>query len=215
MKRLGQFTEADLDAIQEAVASAERRSAGEIVVYIVGESDPYPEATWKALAAGTLIGLAGATAWQMSRDWGGDPLRVALAAALGGLACAVLARFSLLRRLLLRNEVVTRRVALRAEAAFLEEEVFATRERTGILLFLSLLEHRALLLADVGIHEKVGEDKWVGIVDELVAKLRGGDRAPAVLAAVEQCGQLLDRHGVERADDDTDELGNRPRLRRR
>ena len=79
-----------------------------------------------------------------------------------------------LKRWLIPRASIDRHVALRAEAAFLEEEVFDTRERTGIMLFLALFEHRALVLADEGINEHVDQSEWQEIVDHLVAGIKNG-----------------------------------------
>ena len=65
------------------------------------------------------------------------------------------------------------------------EEVFKTRDRTGILIFLALFEHRAVILADEGIHRAVPREEWQALVDELVAGIRAG-RGVAAL-----CGPFL------------------------
>ncbi len=87
---------------------------------------------------------------------------------------------------------------LRAESAFLTEEVFATRERTGILIFLALFEHRAVILGDAGIHRKVEEGTWQHLVDDLVAGIRHGRTVEALLETIERCGHILEHGGVER-----------------
>lgn len=101
------------------------------------------------------------------------------------------------------------------EAAFLEEEVFDTRERTGILVMLALFEHRAVILADSGIHQNVEPGTWDGLVDELVERIRAGRPAAAMIEVIEKCGEILERGGVERREDYTDELADAPRIRDR
>jgi putative membrane protein len=101
----------------------------------------------------------------------------------------------------------------RAEAAFLEEQVFRTRDRTGILVFLALYEHRAVILADQGIHRAVPSGLWQELVDELVAGVAAGEAARALERTVRRCGEVLVEHRVARQPDDRDELDDRPRIR--
>ena len=99
--------------------------------------------------------------------------------------------------------------------AFLEEEVFSTRDRSGILIFLALFEHRVVVLGDSGINEVVPEDAWQHVVDDLVAGIRARRPAEALVAAIHECGRLLEAHQVEIRPDDTDELPNELRIRER
>lgn len=216
MAARGRFSEAELAAIEQAVSRAESRTAGEIVVYVVKECDPYPEARWRAAALGAAAGLLAALLLhRLGQFWGADLWLWSLLPALFGMLAGLLLcdRLQVVRRLFARGPALERRVALRAEAAFLEESVFSTRERTGILIFLALFEHRAIVLGDEGINARVTPDAWQGIVDQLVQGIRSGDAVAAVERAVEECGGLLEAHKVERAPDDRDELSDRPRIR--
>jgi putative membrane protein len=205
------FTEADREAIQVAVREAEARTSGEIVPYVVDESDEYPTAVWKGAALGALLGPLVALAIY---EWGGYwnlhvPLWIAVPAPAGG-ALGYLLTWWLpaLRRWMAGDEVLEVRSLRRAEAAFLEQEVFRTRDRTGILLFLSLFEHRAIILGDAGIHQKVEQAQWDEIVRNLAAGVRTGRPGAAMVEAIRACGELLERHGVDRRSDDQDELSN-------
>jgi putative membrane protein len=116
-----------------------------------------------------------------------------------------------LRRLLAGEELIDRRVTQRALQAFIEEEVFATRERTGILIFLSLMEHEVRVLGDAGINARVAQAEWEEVVRLITQGMRRGRAAEGLVEAIAQCGALLERCGVARRADDTDELGNAPR----
>ena len=95
----------------------------------------------------------------------------------------------------------------------MEERVFATRDRTGVLIFVALFEHRVLVLADEGINERVDDDAWEEISDELALGLRRGTPAPALIHAVERCADLLAEHGISPLDP-ANELSDEPRFRR-
>ncbi len=211
------FSQADLDAIQAAVREAEARTSGEIVPYVVERSDEYPTAAWKGAALGALLAPVLALAVHLWSSVWGIPLAwwIALPAPVGGaLGYLLTAWLPPVRRWMAGAEVLETRARRRAAAAFLEQEVFRTRDRTGILLFLSLFEHRVVLLADSGIHEKVAEERWEAITRRLAGEIRNGRPGPGLVEAVRACGELLQRHGVERQADDRDELSNALRRER-
>src|SRR6185295_7894052 len=134
------FSQADLDAVQAAVREAELRTSGEIVPYVVDQSDTYPSAAWKGSALGALLAPLVALAVYLWTSIWGIPL------------AWWIALLPPVRRWMAGDQVLEERARRRAAVAFLEQEVFRTRDRTGILLFLSLFERRVVLLADTGIH---------------------------------------------------------------
>ena len=212
------FSDADLERIAEAARAAEERTSGEIVAYLVGRVDDHHEAAWKGAALGALAAAAAAGFghW-LGGFWGGPVvLWLTLPAFAGAAAGYLLATLApALERRLIADESLERRVRLRAESAFLEEEVFATEGRTGILIFLALFEHRALILGDSGIHRKVEERQWRRLVAALIDGIRAGRAVDALVETIGKCGELLEEHGVARRADDRDELANAPRLRDR
>lgn len=209
------FKERDLEAIRAAAASAEARTSGEIVAYVVGQCDRYHGARYRAVAgAAVLAALAAGTLHASGGFWGGwglfwITLPVALAAVLAHVAVEL---SPALRRALVPEATLERRIAQRAASAFLAEEVFNTRDRTGILIFLALFEHRVVVLADSGIKAKVDEGEWKSIADELAAGIRDQKPAEALTRALDRCGQLLEASGLARREDDHDELSNALRL---
>jgi putative membrane protein len=120
-----------------------------------------------------------------------------------------------LRRALAGPHAIERRVQQRAAAAFLEQEVWKTRDRTGILLFLSLFERRVVVLGDSGIHRQVQPGEWDAVVRHVVSGLRKKTPKAAVtalVAAIVECGEILARHGLPPRPDDADELPDDLRL---
>lgn len=203
------FSAEDLRLVEEAVREAESRTSGEIVPYAVERSDAYPEATWSAATLGALLGVLAAAAVQGLVEIWGVPLAAwiaapaALGAGGGALLCGALPE---LRRALVPAVTLGDRVAGRAERAFLEHEVFATRERTGILVFLSLFERRVVVRADRGIAAKVAQAEWDAVVEGIVSGIREGKPGEALARGIRACGGILERSGVERRADDRDEL---------
>ncbi len=209
------FSPADHRAIEAAVREAEARSAGEIVPYAVERSDRYLRALWCAATLGALAASLLAALVRWAGDvWGGPvalwiALPPAAGAALGGLAPLV---FPSLRRALVPAEVLAERVHQRATRAFLEEEVFRTRDRTGILIFVSLFEHRVVVLADRGLDGRVTPGQWEDIVLNIAAGMRRGEPGPALAEGVRRCAGLAAQ--APPGPDDRDELPGQLRLGR-
>ncbi len=213
------FSEAEQARIAEAVQQAEGRTSGEIVPFIMPRSDRYHAAVWRgaSLAAVIVLGLAMATK-QFHDGWGlawlYDSRSIALMALLAGsLGAALSAWVPAIKRRLVGESQLTRMVHLQAMRAFTEEEVFDTRDRTGILLFISLFEHRIEVLGDTGINAKVSADDWTDVVDRIRKGIQQGNLANGLIDAIDRCGELLERKGVEIRPDDTNELSDKVRFR--
>jgi putative membrane protein len=207
------FSPADREAIRAAVAAAERGSGAEVVPWIAGACDDHPEAAWKAAAGGGLLALG--VSWLVhywTAAWGGLLPWAVLPAVTGAAAGFLLGRLPLAKRLLVDDDTMERRVRTAADAAFLRGEVFGTRDRTGILVFVALLEHRVVVLADSGIHARVPAERWLAIAQDIVAGIRRGQAPAALVAGIEACAALLAEHAVARRADDRDELPDEPRF---
>jgi len=203
------FSEADREAIRGAVREAEAGTSGEIVPYVVTASDAYTSAVWKGAALGALFGPLIALAWfRFGGTWGSHlDFWISLPAAAGGAAGYLLAELvPSVKRRLAGSEMLEARVRQSAGLAFLAEEVFRTRERTGILLFVSLFERRVVVLGDGGINRQVETSHWEGVVATVVAGIREGRPGTALAAGIRQCGELLNRFGVAIRPDDRNEL---------
>ena len=208
------FSEADQAAIRKATTHAERKTAGELVVYVTERCDPHPEVVWKAALVGGAVGAACAAiaVWRFG-GWGAsDSAWILIGLQLGVLIGWIASRFDDVARRLIGYDAVGSRVEGRAAEAFLEEQVFATRERTGVLIFVALFEYRVVILADQGIDERVADTAWHSISDELALGIRRGTPVPALIHAVERCADLLSEHGV--VADATNQLSDEPRFRR-
>jgi len=212
------FSAADLERISAAVHDAERRTSGEIVPYVVEQCDDYEFAEWRGgallalLTAIVLMFLHSYTAIWLPIDLAGKLLAVLIAFGAGMLLVKYVQS---LKRILAGSAVMERRLHQRASEAFVAEEVFLTRDRTGILLFLSLLERRVLVLGDAGINQKVKPEEWQDVVATVVSGIRGGSPADGLINAIQKCGTLLERRGVGVRPDDRDELSDSLRIKDR
>ena len=113
-----------------------------------------------------------------------------------------------LRMLVTPKATKARRVRRRAILLFRTAAEARTRGRTGVLLYISLDEHRAELVADRAINEKVSPDAWGDAMATLVDALRQDRAGEGLAAAVTQVGAVLALH-FPRATDDINELPDR------
>jgi putative membrane protein len=176
--------------IEAAVRDAEARSYGQIVPVVVAKSAGYPEARWR----GALLLAAAATLAAVALRLPLSLAELALVQLVAGAAGALLALWDPLERVLAGRaemELASRERALRA---FHEHALHRTARGTGVLLFASLFERRAVVLGDHGIHAKMGEAQWERTVAALVAGMRRGDPAAGFCDAIALCGGALADH---------------------
>ena len=217
------FSEADHALVTEAVARAERSSDGEIVTIVAPRSDAYHDVGLHyAILATLLVPTIGAVLPQAWIDWvlglvfgwnAGLSFRLGMLSLVVAMAIVFLiVRFALawmpLRMALTPASTKTRRVRRRAVELFRAGTERRTRGRTGILLYLSLLEHRAEIVADEAIHGKVAPELWGEAMAELIDAVRAGRPSDGMAAAVERIGAVLAEH-FPRSATDTNELPDR------
>jgi putative membrane protein len=90
----------------------------------------------------------------------------------------------------------------------MQEEVFNTRQRTGILIFVSFFEREVIVIADKGISKVVDQKDWDGIVRFIIEHIRRGKIVDGIEGAIKRCGELLLEKGFVIAPDDINELGD-------
>jgi len=210
------FTEDDLARISAAVKAAESKTSGEIVPFFVPQSDDYEEATWRGAVMFGALPLAILAFLRLFSDYwlATSALRIILLFFSTSILGALLVRFiPRMRCFFAGKDLLQHRVSLRASRAFVSEEVFKTRDRTGILIFLSFMERIVVVLGDSGINAKVQQSDWDGIVQTIVGGMKTKQPAEGLIRAIGQCGELLQKHGVARKSDDSDELSDQLRIK--
>ena len=98
-------------------------------------------------------------------------------------------------------------VRLRAVRAFYEKGLYKTKKNTGVLFLISLLERKVRILADSGIHEKIGQETLDKLARRISQGIIEGRGCEALCGAIQEAGDLLARH-FPITKDDTDELRN-------
>jgi putative membrane protein len=207
------FSEADLQRIKNAVKEAENNISGEIVPVIIERSGAYTAATYKGavimatVAFLTMIVVDRYLLFDATNTLYYDPVFIFFVVMLGGIAGALLTNlFERVKRLLIGQKKMDECTRQRAENAFLEEEVFNTRHRTGIMIFISFFEHEVIIMADRGISKVVDQKEWDKIVDALVGHIREGRIIQGIEAGIKRCGEILLEKGFHKTPDDVNEL---------
>lgn len=183
------ISDADKKRISEAIRLAESKTAGEIFCVIARQSGGYrlvPVAWAAALALLVPFPLLVLTAWPASSIYIAQ-------------LCLFIAAVLVLSRRELRFAIVPRRRKFERAHTEAMNQFFAhgldrTSQRTGVLIFVSLAEHYAEIVADSGINDRVSREVWDDAVAVLVEAIGQGRAADGFVAAIGKCGAVLAQH---------------------
>jgi putative membrane protein len=217
------LNDADHDRVSAAVAAAEANTAGEIVTVVAERSDGYSDVAlaWSAAIAFTALlalallpdlylGWTDRLLGNWAHEW--TPREVfALAlivAVLKFIGTWLIQLWRPLKFLLIPGPIKTHRTRDRAVDLFKVGAERRTHGRTGILIYVSLRERRAQIVADEAIASKVAPETWGEAMAALLAEVKQGRLADGMCAAVGKVGAVLAAH-FPRAEDDTNELPDR------
>lgn len=203
------MTEADHRLVTDAVAKAEADTDAEIVTIVARRSDAYHDAGlhWAILCAFLVPAIAAAfplgyeqALIRLLGEWTHElPLRMLLLLLLGHMILTFLVvRYLLaipaLRMLLTPRSTKARRVRRRALLLFRTAAEARTAHLTGVLLYLSLDEHRAEIVADEAIATRVSPEVWGEAMAAMIDEVRAGRIAQGMALAIEKAGAILAEH---------------------
>ncbi|TCQ10805.1 hypothetical protein [Sphingomonas sp. PP-CC-3A-396] len=201
------LSETDHDRVTAAVTQAETATTGEIVTIVARQSDAYHDVSmhWAVLAM--LLTLALLAYHPVAADHIYalvDPWQVAPQGALYVIALVLVTLVFLAVRLVLAwtparvaltpGATKARRVRRRALLLFRAGAEKRTKGSTGVLLYLSLAEHRAEIIADDAIHSRVPNETWGAAMAAVLAGVRDDRPADGMADAVAQIGAVLAEH---------------------
>lgn len=196
----------DFDSIKNAVAEQEAKTTGEIAIAVTPESGHY--SFWELLAADIFAAIVIAALIPFSNMilsiyktlyWQNQPgyilpvffiVTCFASIAIGFFLCNIPA----IDRLIIPSSVKKQCVTNRAMRYFTESGVYQTKSNSGILIFISYMEHQVRIIADSGIAAKISQDMWNLIADELSEEIKKGNATKAFIGAIEKCGALLEQN---------------------
>ncbi len=202
----------ELDRIAKTITDAEVKTSGEIVVVLAKQSDEYRfiPVLWAAILV-LLLPLIMVVNGGFNDIFGFDRVLeldsyldnassyklfniVYLGQLILFMLTFLLAQWRPLKMALVPKYIKIRRAKRLAREQFLIQETHSTDERTGVLLFISLGEHYAEVIADHGIYQKMDKAIWQGIMDRLIVKIKQDKMADALTAAIDEIGLLLEEN---------------------
>jgi putative membrane protein len=205
----GTLSHEEHERITQAIRAAEEKTSGEIVCVLARTSDGYFYPAAFMLAVGMLLASLAAALmldwyWISIRPWQLVAVQAAaLAAALGLIVVLPGLRINFVPRRLRHL-----RAHRNAVSQFLSSDIHLTESRTGVLVFVSLAEHYAEVIADAGIDARVPQERWNEIVARLVEHMAAGRVAEGFEGAIAASGELLAQE-FPRRPGDVNELADR------
>lgn len=207
MGKVNQFTPQDHKIVTSAVSLAEKSTDGEIVTIVTGESDSYGDVAWAisglvALTALLVVSLFPEVYLHII-DWlaGGWSGITALPywtlfvfAALKFFGTRLILIWKPLLFALVPSPIKKVRVRRRAVSLFRVSTDHRTVGRTGILLYLSMREHRAEIVADEAVAAKVEPAIWGDAMIAMIDLVRAGSPGEGMAEAVRLMGIVLTEH---------------------
>jgi putative membrane protein len=210
MKDLAQkfLTKEERARIEACVRQAETETSGEIVTMVVSSSYHYPLANLVGAAIFALPLSLLLTPLIGGRLWlGTQNLWIFLGSftVLFVLFHELVKRTCRLKRIFTSDKEMDAEVQEAAVTSFFREGLYKTRDEVGVLIFISVFEHKVWVLADRGINAKLSDTVWQEVVDLIIAGIKKKIQADAICQAIEKVGALLKTHFPIQPDD-TDEL---------
>ncbi|NUN50115.1 MAG: hypothetical protein HUU15_14910 [Candidatus Brocadiae bacterium] len=199
----------DADAVEKAVAAAEATTSAEIIVAINRRSGSYLD---RNVIAATMAGLLAAGFMVVAPWWEFHPVWfLPDAVAIGVLSFLAVLLVRPLARAIAGRRRMEAQATLYARNAFHLLSVSGTRERTGLLVYVTLFEDRALLLADFGIEGKIPPARWLELAARAGSPSAADDPTTWLCGLIASCGAML-AEKLPPGDSNPDELPNRPCL---
>lgn len=180
--------------ITQAVIKAEAGTSGEIVPMIVNRSSAIGHLPF--YVALILFSLSAVALFELKSNWlhlwWGLPIGLLfLGCLVGGF---VLSQFHSIQRWLIPAIDEETQVWNRAYSEWAVSHVRKTKARTGILLFVSVMEKKAVVLADEGIAKHYSQETWQKVIDILSQHLRKGEWTEGFERSIQLCGDILKTH---------------------
>lgn len=192
----------DHDRISNAIREAEAKTSGEIYCVLARRSSSYFFPSAFVLAVAMLL-VSALVVWVLEARWYTLDAFTLIIAQMFAYAAALLVLRMIpgLRIHLVPKRVRYERAHENAVKQFLARNIHLTEARTGVLIFVSLAERYAEVVADSGINAKVQQAQWNGIVANLTAAADSGRLTDGFFGAVNSVGALLSEHFPWRTDD--------------
>jgi len=183
------FSAGEEKRISDAITAAEKKTSGEIVAVVAHKSGAY---FYVPFLAASLVALL--VPWPFIYLTWRTVQWIYLIQLLTFAAVFALFLDTKRRQWLVPTPVKRAQVHDRALEQFMVQNLRTTEGRTGVLIFVSLAERSAEIIAERAIHKAVPEGTWQQIVDRLTSDIGAGKAAEGFVTAINECGKHLAQH---------------------
>jgi putative membrane protein len=183
------MSDQDRERIASAIRAAETKTSGEIVCVLARTSS---DATGLPILIATAVALA--LPWVLIAFTEFTVFRILLLQILAFIVVGAILCLPRVRTKLMPHRARRRAAHRAAMEQFRIHGITRKKERNGILIFVSLAERYARIIADEGIAAKVRSSDWQEAIDALVAHMSKGRIAEGYVAAIDSCGTVLAAH---------------------
>ncbi len=218
---MAKLSKKEKDIIAQAVTKAEKNTSGEIAVVVAKQSCDYAiyELTFAVIIGLlamilALLNFSHLDTFIKNMFWSNSQILTTSIIGLGTFVIIIifyfLANISVIDRLIIPKSVKEEKVKEKAELSFMEYGISNTRDRTGVLIFISNLEKRVLIIADKGIAEVYPHSSWQKQVDRIITGIKSNNFASELEKVIIEVGTVLSQNFPIK-EDNTNELPNHVR----
>lgn len=200
------YTENQKEAVKTAIARLEAKTSGELVPFIIAKSDDYTEVRYISALIFVICGML----IDLLLFFTGSPIEVwsSVFILFGAMIMGFFFPIILpeIIRAFTSPERRSKQAYAKAYEVFVKEEVFNTKNRIGILIYISMLEQEVIVLGDRGFNEKVKPNEWNSVVQTISRGIKKGEAIDSLVEAINQCEAILVKNGFEGTGKSSNEL---------
>ncbi len=210
------FSDEDLGKIKQKIQEAESKISGEIVPVFADKCGNYNISLYRggiiaSLTAFLFLILADRFIPALALY---DPIwYFLLVISSGMLAILLIWSIAPLKRIFIGKKLLHESAQGQANIYFLQEEVFNTENRTGIMIFISFFERQVIIKADKGISNVVHQSVWDELIVSIVKSIKDNKMTEGILSTIDKCAEILLDKGFQIEPDDKNELSNELRIK--
>jgi putative membrane protein len=183
------ITATDIDHVVAAIRAAETRTAGEIFCVVTHSSSGY---RLVPIAWATMVALLVPLLLIYLTSWPAGTIYLVQLAVF--IVAAIILSAPALRFRIVPKQAKHRRAHIEAMRQFLAQGLHLTEARTGVLIFASVAEHYAEIVADSGINARVSAKIWEDAIAALISAIKADRPGDGFVSAIEMCAEVLAKH---------------------
>ncbi len=186
----------DMYEIEKQIESIEAVTSGEIVPVISRQSSSYR--TVEVLNTFILSYIFMFILYSTHKSI--TPTNMLVLTLIAMVLVMIMFRIGFFKRILVPKRLMKQKVHSAAMVAFYKHGVHNTKDKTGILIYISLMERMVVVIGDEGIHQKVGSEAWSDVINIIVDGIKKRKLVDGMVNGMESCRELLRTHFPASAD---------------